>query len=891
MKKFTLMLSAALVSLSVLAAPIERASLNTKKLTSPNAVERTTIRAEKRMDLQQVAEVKVSTARKAPKQKQEITNLVAKESGIGIFSFTYEGGTSTYLQATIYDSKGQKIAYASYSTATFKQYITSSYNILRYGTIVDETLVSDYTLQNGEYIIAIMGHDGSSITEDVVSTKVTLSMTEDTYAIVNPVAEVQGDGKTKISWSTNTTPIPEGWWYEVRISTPANGTVYDSYTVNDPAIGGFGTLTANTLTPDTIFEDGYYTIRISIWTEDGYRGGNAARCSMQIGENPNIPTNLKSTADDETMTADLSWEGTTSYFLISLTDSEGNEYGFASSGAYQFASGGWYVYGQAATTKPLPVGTYTWQITPALVISNTLYEASDPVEGPSFEIKDVTAPVIDSIFVANTEEAEVSLGIEVSDNAVNVTPADLVFDVTGDVTLAAAHLEADGTLKLTGLTAGTTYTIQVTATDPSGNKSTAYEFSFTAQADKIAPTNLKAELDSVSDKFVTINVEAEDNLATAEQLVYIFTFTDGTVIEKSASADGQITIDGLTPETEYEVTVTVRDFGGNVSAESVKLQFTTLELIPIEIYFDYLKIDKYASYDDEKGHNFTISLYTLNEAHTQLTYPFVQFDIYTEEPLTVTGVYNSDLNNLDVSYCKYVISSNERINMVNAQLLLKYLGNTTVEGTVSPIFYGEFTFLGSDGNLYVSAFRKNCYPSDGDAAEGEDDSITLTDEIADTDAPQLWVSEDYPVEVEGTNVEIMFGAYDGPLYEFLSWTDEPYSTVENLTISVTDENGNVLASSAAGSIVNTPTLDEDGAYFFTASLTNLESNTDYTVYIVATDEAGNVSEPLAVQFTTGQGQGIEDINAEVKTSKALRNGVLIIERNGKEYNATGKLMK
>jgi hypothetical protein len=91
--------------------------------------------------------------------------------------------------------------------------------------------------------------------------------------------------------------------------------------------------------------------------------------------------------------------------------------------------------------------------------------------------------------------------------------------------------------------------------------------------------------------------------------------------------------------------------------------------------------------------------------------------------------------------------------------------------------------------------------------------------------------------------------------------------------------------------VNTPTLDEDGAYFFTASLTNLESNTDYTVYIVAKDEAGNVSEPLAVQFTTGQGQGIEDINAEVKTSKALRNGVLIIERNGREYNATGKLMK
>ena len=883
MKKFTLILTAALVSLSVLATDVQKISFSETQLKAAD-VEKVSVLAESTPRQLVSAPAAPTSVKKAPQSKLALSNLTLKESGIGIFSFTFEGGTSTYLQGSIYNEQGERVAYAAYAAETFKQYITSSYNLIRYGNITDASYVSGYTLLPGTYYFDIFGHDGSSITEEHVTAQITLSMNAETYAITDLTAELQADGKAKVSWATATTPIPEEWWYEVVISGAEQGDVYDSYTDTDPAIGGFGTLTATTLTPDTVLNEDYYTVRVSIWTAEGFRGGNNASTSLQVGENPYTPTILVATPDNETMTATLTWEGITTYYLPTLKDANGKVWGYTSAGAYQFSSGDWYCAAKTLTTETLPAGTYTWQIVPAIAHDNTLYSGSDPVEGPSFEIKDITAPVIDSVFVASTSDTEVSLGIVVADNAPDVTPADLVFNVTGDITLEDAKLEEDETLKLSGLTPQV-YHIQITATDPSGNKSAAFAFEFTPISDTEAPTNLTAELDSVSDKFVTVKVSAEDNVATAEQLIYIFTFADGSTIETNTTT-GLVTLDDLTPETEYEVIVKVKDFGGNVSADSVVLSFTTLELIPIEIYFDYLTVTKYANYDDEKGHNFTIGLYTLNEAGTALTYPFVQFDIYTEEPLTITGTYSAEKNNLDVSYSRLMFSSSQRVNMTDATLFLKFLGNTTVQGTVSPIFYGYYEFMGDDGNIYVGAFRKNCYPDDND-----DNSITLTDSIADTDSPELWVNEEYPVEVEGTTVEIMFGAWDGPYYSWLSWDAEPYSTIENLILTVKDSAGTVLASTENGTIVNTPTLDEDGAYYFTATLSNLEEETDYVVTINAVDEAGNVAEPIEVSFTTGQAQGIEDIDSTVKAQKRLRNAQLIIERNGKEYNATGVQIK
>lgn len=903
MKKFTLMLSAALVSLSVLAAPIERASFSAKtQLVKQEVSAQKAPMSTENLVAFKAAETNASAAkpfdvRKVAKKVDAATSQVTiSEVGYGRAKANItpaDGADALYYQIAILTESREMVAVLGYFPInTLQTYFSDTYQILRYAPDYGQR-ADGYTtsLPKGKYIYMFMGYpltsDGKSVDTSgnpadyaAVPFEITLDGSE--YAIKNVNVEVGANNQLTVTWENAAAVLPEGAQYEVRLySLPSNDVIGDS---QEELQQSTTWSTADTI---EIADNSSYEVYINLWSAAGYNLGFPGDKFFAVGKDANAVTELAVSVDEETMKAIFTWKNAfaSGYYKYSETDSSRvyNEV------LIQDEKGNTFIFDngynntslETATSEALPVGKYTWQVMPFYVDNSWLYISV--ADGPAFEVKDVIAPVIDSIFVANTEETEVNLAVEVSDNAIEVTPADLVFDVTGDVTLTSAHLEADGTLKLTGLTAGSKYTIQVTATDPSGNKSTAYEFTFTAQADKIAPTNLKAELDSVSDKFVIINVEAEDNLATAEQLVYIFTFTDGPVIEKSTK-DGQITIDGLTPETEYEVTVTVRDFGGNVSAESVKLQFTTLALIPIDLS-DQLVLSQFVLNSGNEGaYNYELLLGGYNEGWAR---PYVYFDITTTREHIFSNIYTQADGNLDESYSGYqyidaVTGKTVNLDITKVTLQIKYIDSEVEEGTTYKRYYIAADFLASDGNLYT--FAGGFYPN----LWVESVRTEIPEIFEDTDAPELWVSEDYPVEVEGTNVEIMFGAFDGP---FWIQTGEIYTEIENLTLVVMDQEGTELASSAAGSIVNTPTLDEDGAYYFTASLTNLESNTDYTVYIVATDEAGNVSEPLAVQFTTGQGQGIEDINAEVKTSKALRNGVLIIERNGKEYNATGKLMK
>ena len=108
-------------------------------------------------------------------------------------------------------------------------------------------------------------------------------------------------------------------------------------------------------------------------------------------------------------------------------------------------------------------------------------------------------------------------------------------------------------------------------------------------------------------------------------------------------------------------------------------------------------------------------------------------------------------------------------------------------------------------------------------------------------------------------------------------------------LEIQTADGTVLASQAAGSIENTPTLDEDGEYYFTASLSGLNPETEYTVYIYAKDEAGNVAEKVAVSFTTGKGSetAIDQVIFDSKANKVLHNGQLIITRGEKSFNVLG----
>ena len=896
MKKITLFLGAMLVSLSVLAAPMVKVQPDAVKLQS---VKQQFTKQETKMVSPTVEMTIPAPAFKASnnavpdfskiaQQKQAYSSITMQTVGYGNAKATItpaEGTDNLYYQVAILNEDATAmIAYVGYlklasvmqNFATTRELLYAAFTEPDYGAVVDPNITSVY-LPKGKYIYAIMGYavNGSSLAQspsDYAFGPFEITLDGSEYAIKDLNVEVGENNKLNVSWKTNTTPVPEGAAYQVRVyQYPDDEMIADS---------GYDLDSLGWSTPDsvTIEDNATYDVMVNIWDSTGYALGKYASKTLTLGIDPNAPTDLAVVVDDETMKATFTWKnaidsfkGNDVYNEIIILDEQGNEYTLENGNTYVMS-------GERAISQALPLGKYTWSIAPFYY--TTSWYTIAYANGPAFEVKDEVAPVIKSVAIAQTSDSVVFLTIEATDNALGVTAADLKYNVSGDIKLEDASLEEDGTLKLAGLVSTKTYQIEITAVDPSGNVSEAYEFKFTPIKDEEAPKNLTAEIaeGNVFDKYVIINVSAEDDKATAEQLVYMITFANGNVVELNAQ-DSQLVLDGLTPETAYEITVSVKDLGGNVCENTVKLEFTTLPLIPIELDVDFAQLEYQKDYSEEGAQNFQLVLAKMNDAGTALELPQIWFDLYMPTTTTFQGVYSPDNNNLTVKYCGYYLV-NKSLKMTDAEVTLKYLRSEVESGVTYNQYYIFAEFLGADGNLYQIEGVFWVYIWMTQSQRG-----TTTDTFVDTDAPILWVSEDYPVEVDGTNVEIMFGAADGPIYFY----GETYTELEDLILEIQDKNGNVLASQAAGTIVNTPTMDEDGAFYFTATLTGLEPETEYTVYIYAKDEAGNEAKKIEVTFVTGEKseEGIENVNSNLKAYKLIRDGQLIIKRGDKEFNVIG----
>lgn len=116
---------------------------------------------------------------------------------------------------------------------------------------------------------------------------------------------------------------------------------------------------------------------------------------------------------------------------------------------------------------------------------------------------------------------------------------------------------------------------------------------------------------------------------------------------------------------------------------------------------------------------------------------------------------------------------------------------------------------------------------------------------------------------------------------------------------IKDKSGNVICTltfNANGQLIqlafNAPARDKvvnHTGFLFT--VTGLEEGTTYDYTIVSKDSNGNVLDTQSGSFTTTGEQGIENVDALSKSIKVIRNGQLLIEKNGKTYNVVGAEVK
>ena len=98
--------------------------------------------------------------------------------------------------------------------------------------------------------------------------------------------------------------------------------------------------------------------------------------------------------------------------------------------------------------------------------------------------------------------------------------------------------------------------------------------------DTEAPVWVSAEATTVADKTATITVKATDNNEIGMLTYTVMNGEDVLATQKAkAGEETEIEISGLTPETEYSLTVSVKDGADNKAADTKTVVFTTTEKI------------------------------------------------------------------------------------------------------------------------------------------------------------------------------------------------------------------------------------------------------------------------------------------------------------------------
>lgn len=121
---------------------------------------------------------------------------------------------------------------------------------------------------------------------------------------------------------------------------------------------------------------------------------------------------------------------------------------------------------------------------------------------------------------------------------------------------------------------------------------------------------------------------------------------------------------------------------------------------------------------------------------------------------------------------------------------------------------------------------------------------------------------------------------------------------ETYELIIRDENGNTICTLVFGSDgvlrtiafhaparKNAPQQTQTAGFSFT--LTGLESGKTYSYTLTSKDIDGKVLDTATGSFTTQTPMGMEDINDDRQGYKMLRNGQLLILRDGKTFNALG----
>ena len=353
--------------------------------------------------------------------------------------------------------------------------------------------------------------------------------------------------------------------------------------------------------------------------------------------------------------------------------------------------------------------------------------------------------------------------------------------------------------------------------------------------DTTAPEwNVDPMVQKITDKTAEIVVNVTDDSGSA---VITLTGDNGFVeVKKTVKADGTdqtIALNGLTANTDYNLTLALADAAGNVSAEVKTVTFTTTAAPVLEevTYYGTAGGPDEANWIDKVAGYFP----TIEYSATTTAYNQMVFKIKLSE--IGKGFATPEL------WCDQVSG---------------HVGMTKVEGTTN-----EFTATLFDKNAKTRGDQINFrfrFPMEGGAPMTQNIFMKVGDSNAkpseDTTAPE-WNVDPMVQKITDKTAEIVVNV-----------TDDSGSAV----ITLTGDNGFVEVKK---------TVKADGTDQ-TIALNGLTANTDYNLTLAIADAAGNAGESKTVKFTTLEAPDLEPLYLTIPIASK--------DWNNEAYNPNGSML-
>ena len=225
--------------------------------------------------------------------------------------------------------------------------------------------------------------------------------------------------------------------------------------------------------------------------------------------------------------------------------------------------------------------------------AGNISENSEIVTFTTAVASDATPPeMLSASLEGAAGETSAVILVSASDNETD--PVTLFIVVINGEDETTQYVAVDGKITLHNLSPASDYSVEIWAKDEAGNvseNSKIVTFKTAATPDVTLPVMVSAELDGLAgETSATILVSASDN-ETDPVTLFIVAINGEEETTQYVAVDGKITLNDLSPASDYSVEIWAKDEAGNVSENSEIVTFTTANVVSVKLTdADMLKI-------------------------------------------------------------------------------------------------------------------------------------------------------------------------------------------------------------------------------------------------------------------------------------------------------------